>query len=178
MVSQLRSTGANLASIATITLNPQEHVSFFPLSHEGFVLISLGESTVQINGREDSLHLGDAKQLKGEEPLTLSNSLSSSAKFGLIKIKHSSQNLTITSTKLERGEELEDASDRNQTLLIAVTSLHLRDIRDMNDEDELSKPGKAAWLHLLKGQARWISPGMHRLRNFSEASVQFVTIEW
>jgi hypothetical protein len=51
----------------------------------------------------------------------------------LINVVAETQSLTIESTTLARNQELEDASDRNATLLVAITSLRLRDVRNLTD---------------------------------------------
>lgn len=131
-----------------------------------------------IDGQSTTLKAGDYKKIPGTQSLELAQSGLTTVPFVLIKVVAATQSLTIEATTLARNQELEDASDRNATLLVAITSLRLHDVRNLADEGEHWKSGPQRTIELQQGQTVWLMQGMHRLRNSGNTATQFVTVEW
>lgn len=146
-------------------------------THKGFVLVALGDCSVLINGHTNNLKAGDHKEVSGGI-LELAPAPSKPTELVLVEVLSASQPLTVQSTTLARNQEVEDASDRNLTLLVAVDALRLSDVRDLSEEEEPWKSAPAKAINLQKGQTVWLQQGMHRLRNAGRTTSRFVTIEW
>jgi hypothetical protein len=97
--------------------------------------------------------------------LELAQSVLTTIPFVLIKVIAATQPLTVEATTLARNQELEDASDRNATLLVAITPLRLHDVRNLAGEGEHWKSGSQKTIELQQGHTVWLTQGMHRLRN-------------
>ncbi|MGI9102604.1 MAG: hypothetical protein ACR2IF_09200 [Terriglobales bacterium] len=69
-------------------------------------------------------------------------------------------------TTLAPGQRFEAASERGNTLLVAITPVELAD-------DTTS--GK---IMLRAGEARWIASGIHRWKNLGRRAAQYVTVEF
>jgi hypothetical protein len=96
----------------------------------------------------------------------------------LVEVVSARQPLTIEATTLAPNQELEDASDRNSTLLVAIAPLRLRDVSDLAEEGVPWKAGPQRRIELQKGETAWLNKGMHRVRNAGNSVARFVTIEW
>src|SRR5664280_590839 len=99
------------------------------------------------------------------------------ARLILVEPKMSAQPLTIRTTTLNTHQQLQDATDRNDTLLIAISPVRLRGVRNVADESEW-KPNRPEFWALPTGGVRWVRSGMYRLTNLLPRAVQFVTVEW
>lgn len=71
----------------------------------------------------------------------------------------------------------DDASDRNATLVVALTSCLVADTRNVPDESTWI-PGKQEVVSLHKADVRWIRPGIHHLRSLGRHSCRLISIEW
>ncbi len=142
------------------------------------VLIALEDCLLSIDGKSNRLEAGDYKEVDRGSNLTIDSTGSRPTQLVLIEVLSASQPLTIGSTTLASHEQLEDASDRNPTLLVAVSSLRLNDVRHLAKEDEPWKSDHLPTIKLQKGQAVWLKRGIHRLHNDRETVARFVTIEW
>ena len=169
---------SRLAEVSLIRLNQETKLSFQPISEQGFVLVAIRDCSVLIDGRSTLLKAGDHKTISGRQSLELAQSGSTPVSLVLIKVVTATQPLTIETTTLARNQELEDASDRNTTLLIAIVPLRLSDVRDQADADEPWKSGSQKTIELQQGQTTWLMRGMHRLRNSGNTTIRFVTVEW
>jgi hypothetical protein len=179
-MSWAASSGSNsrLAEVSLITLNQETKLSFQSLSNQGFVLVAVRDCSVLIDGQSTTLKAGDYKKIPGTQSLELTQSGLTTVPFVLIKIVAATQPLTIEATTLARNQELEDTSGRNATLLVAITSLRLHDVRNLAGEGEHWKSSSQKIIELQQGHTVWLTQGMHRLRNSGNTATQFVTVEW
>lgn len=148
------------------------------LGNKNFIVVPLQDCAILINGQRTTLKRGDFREVNAGEDLSLSPLSAASPRLALIQVVASSQALTITSESLAAHEVMEDASDRNQTLVIALDRLEIRDETDLAGEGEPSKPGGMRVLRLQRGGTGWLNQGMHRVRNARSTVARFVTIEW
>ena len=93
----------------------------------------------------------------------------------VVEPKTTHQPLTITSLSLDT--ELEDASDSNETLLIAISACRLQDTRNTGDESEWI-PSRPEIISLKAGHMRWLRAGTHHLENLGSDKSKLVEIEW
>jgi hypothetical protein len=77
-------------------------------------------------------------------------------------------NVTLAGTTLAAGESFRSAPERDDMLLVAVTSLEVQDEASEND-----KP-----ISLNAGEATWIRSGRHQFKNIGAAPARFVTLEF
>ena len=166
------------AEATLINLAPHTPQHFQPSSGNGFVVLSLSGTTLLIDNRPFTLQPGDTRVISGKQALTLEDQSASPAQVVLVTIDTATQNLTITKTNLDPNAQSEDASDRNDTLVIALSSLTLRDVRDLAEEGDSWKSSPPTTVSLSPGQTSWLKPGMHRLTNLSQTKASLVTIEW
>ena len=150
----------------------------FEVAHEGFVIVALEDCLVVINAQKDTLKAGDHKEFRSGDILEISPAHPMSPRFVVVDVLRTSQPLTIAAEDLATGQKLEDASEKNETLLIALDTFQIRDERDLADEGEPWKPSHARFLHLHRGEAAWLKHGMHRLRNTGNTAARFISIEW
>jgi len=169
---------SSFARVSLVTLSGHATLSFHPVSNQGFILVAIKDCSVVINGQRSVMKTGGYKRVTGGQNLALVQTDSKPISLVLVKVVSTAQSLTVEATKLESHEELEDASDQNATLLIAINSMQLDDVRDLAGEDEHWKSGPKRTLQLLAGQNAWLKPGIHRLRNSGNTEAQFVTVEW
>ena len=85
------------------------------------------------------------------------------------------QELTVGPFVLNNA--IENASDRNATLLVAVTDARFSDTRNLGDESEWI-PSKPNIIVMNYGSVRWIRPGIHHFKNFGPITARLVSIEW
>jgi hypothetical protein len=150
----------------------------FEPNHQRFVIVALTDCSVVIDGKMIVLKGGEFTEELGEVSLKLAPAGDTTPILVLVNILSSSQPLTIKSTKLEPQQQLEDASDRNRTLLIALSDLLLRDERDLAEEGEPWRSSPARRIRLRSGNVVWLRHGMHRVQNTGNASARYITIEW
>ena len=99
-------------------------------------------------------------------------------RLALVEVVASSQALTVISRTLTAHQEFEDASSRNQTLVIALDSLQITDEQNLAPEGEPWKSSKTREVRLQRGETAWLNQGMHRVRNAGSTVARFITIEW
>jgi hypothetical protein len=163
--------------VSLLKLNPHEPDHFRSTSSNGFVLVALQDCSMLIDGGSATLRAGDFRRMDGHT-IDLANVSSIPADLVLIRIDRATQPLTIELGELNPRQQLEDASDRNDTLIVALTPVTLRDVRDLSAEDENWKSAPASMIRVQAGQTAWLTPGMHRLRNLGATKARFITIEW
>lgn len=95
------------------------------------------------------------------------------ARLVLIDPKTLHQELTVGAFPLD----VQDGSDRNDTLLVAVSDCHFRDIRNLGDESEW-KPGEPEIIAMKSGTVRWVRAGIHHFKNLGSRMAKAVSIEW
>jgi hypothetical protein len=168
----------SLAKVSSVTLNGETKLSFQPSSNEGFVVVAIQDCALLINGKSTTLRAGDYTRVPGKQSLELVQSGPITVPIVLVEIVSAQQPLTINATTLAPNGVLEDASDRNSTLLVAIDPLLLRDVRDLAEEGEPWKSSPQRKIELQKGQTVWLKKGIHRVRNAGSSEARFVTIEW
>jgi hypothetical protein len=84
---------------------------------------------------------------------------------------------TLAETTLEPGQSLQEASNRNDTLLVAVRPLQLdHEMIPRNaSQQAVSNPARLA---LGAGGVAWLPEGRHRLSNLGDQAARFITIEF
>ena len=118
---------------------------------------------------------GEAEVVGVDEQLVFQGQTGQGVRLIIVKPKGQHQDLTV-SHFLASGS-LEDASDRNATLLVAVTACRFRDTPNLSDESEWV-PGKPIIVAMKVGTVRWIRPGMHHFKNLGSIAAKLVSIEW
>jgi quercetin dioxygenase-like cupin family protein len=146
----------------------------------GSVWIALTGGTLAYGA--DSTHrpiqAGDAAFLPAGRTVSLLSTAEKPMRLVVVTLKQrSQQDLTVQLTTLKPGGELQDASDRNETLLVPISAVRLRDIRNLGDESEW-KPSAPDVVGLTSGQVRWIRAGVHHIKNLASSPSVFVTVEW
>ena len=120
------------------------------------------------------LQAGDAEFSDSTENLQFRVSEGSHAAVLVVRLKAPlAQKLTIE----QISPSFEDASDRNQTLLVAITDCHFRDTRNIGDESEWI-PSKPNVVMMRAGEVKWIRPGIHHFENLGGSAARLVSIEW
>ena len=181
-------SGASAAAVSDVTFTTPAQVSelklargasavIHSLSNKGVVLVAVQTAQLSVNGGQLELKSGSVKQLEGNRDLTVTASSGDSVHLVVVNVRAASQPLTIQPTKLGGRETLEDASDRNRTLLIAISPLRLS---DRIERDDLGGPhwGQLRTIDLNPGETVWLCPGIHRLRNENKQLIAFTTVEW
>jgi hypothetical protein len=171
-------TKENLAKVSFLKIDQEKVLSLQPLSEVGIILLALDTCSIKVNGQPVELRSGERKFLHGRRTVILAPFGSGSVSLVAVNIVTAAQALTFDSLEILPRKELEDGSDRNDTLLVALAPLKLREVRDLSDEDEPWKSGPPRMIELEKGQFTWLKPGVHRLRNTGNSAARFVTIEW
>jgi len=150
----------------------------FKLDHKGLLVIALEDCSVVINGHRDALKAGDYKEFRTGDSVELSPAASTNPQLVLVDVLEASQPLTILPGNLAVHQELEDASDRNQTLLIALDILQISYEQNLAVEGEPWKSSHTRTVRLHRGETAWLEKGMHRMRNTGNTAARFITIEW
>ena len=162
--------------IARVSIVKLSHAVKF--GHKNLIVVPLEDCAVLINGHRTALKKGEYKEVNAGDDFSLSPVSTESPRLALVEVGALSQALTITSQSLAAHQELEDASDRNQTLIVALDSLEISDEQNSADEGEPWKPSKIRVIRLQRGETGWLNHGMHRVRNAGGAGARFITIEW
>ena len=76
--------------------------------------------------------------------------------------------ITLAGTTLTADQSFTGARNRDDSLLVALTQLQLRDLAD----------GGSSGLQLNPGEVSWIKAGRHQFRNVGQNTARFVTIEF
>src|ERR1022692_3343727 len=150
-----------------------------PTTSYGAVWIALDDNATITRGHATAtanrVRAGDAKTVEHGADVQFRNDNQSTARLIIVEVKEASQELTIG--LFDVTTSLEDASDRNDTLLVAVSALQLRDTWNTGDESEWL-PSKPNNIRMNPGDARWIRPGIHHLKNLGRRPAKFVLVEW
>jgi len=145
----------------------------------GTVWISLdsGVFVEALDGNARPTAVGEAHAITAGQIVTFRGRQPSGGRL-IVLVPHAiHQPLTVLSQTLSPGSEQDDASSRNETLIVAVTPVGLRDTWNIGDESSWI-PSAPRIINLRPEQASWLPPGTHHLRNVLKAPSQFVTVEW
>ena len=173
-----------------ISINPKATVFRVDLetgeSHEfiagtyGGIWVALDHAVVitsHVNGEEvrSEIQPGAAKAVDPKMSLRFQSRTPSGASVIWVQANLPHQELTVSSFTIDKS--LDDGSDRNATLLIALTDCRLDDVMNLGDESRWI-PGRHTVLSLPRGSARWVRPGIHHLRRIGSVPARIVLIEW
>jgi hypothetical protein len=165
------------AQVSRLLIQPKNSRLVRALSAEGLIFIALKDCSLVVNGEELILRRGEFKQIPGSKTLEVGSIHGVSADLLLVNIRKTLQPLTIELTDLDGNQSLEDASDRNTTLLVAISSVKLCDTLNVGDESGWL-PGKSRFISLRSGEARWVRAGIHHFKNRNADLAKFITVEW
>ncbi len=164
--------------VTRIDLAPDE--AYTPTKEQGgAVWIALDSLVLKTNkGGQDSIKLvrrGESASVDPEASAQFGAESGRASHMLLVEPKTVHQELTVSPFVLSGS--LEDASDRNATLLIALSNCHFRDTRNLGDESEWV-PSKPEMVVMMAGGVKWIRPGIHHFRNLGSSPARMVSIEW
>lgn len=162
-------TRIDISHGATYTL-PKDQIGDVWIAIDSVELVTIKDG----KGSRKLLDAGDSAIVRSEEQLLFRQKSTRSARLVIVRPKSSHQDLTVESFILD---SLEDASDRNATLLVAISDCHFRDTRDLGDENG-SLLGKPDAVLMKSGSARWILPGIHSFKTIGPTVAKLVSIEW
>lgn len=134
---------------------------------------------ITTNGITRAVSVGDKGEVSGDDYASFHNAAEKTSRLVLVEIKSAMQKLTVEPESLMPGNVLEDASARNDTLLVAISALKLRHIWNRKeDEGKPWKESKPEIMIMRPGDVRWVRSGVHTFENLLRTTVRFVTIEW
>jgi hypothetical protein len=171
-------SNSGLATVSEIFVNPGAEAKIKGVSAQGLVIVALKNCSMFINGKGVSLKSGSYNRLVGKHGVKLTQAGAVPIPLVIVYVLSARQPLTIEGTMLDSYQELDDASSRNSTLIIAINDLELSDVRDLADEGDRWKSSPQQRIFLQAGQTSWLKSGIHRLKNVGSTSARFVSIEW
>jgi hypothetical protein len=142
-------------------------------SPNGAIWIAL-DNTTAIGDRK--LAVGDTQAVAPGKTVQFS-CLKGRARIVVVYIKSATQPVTVDAISLKDREEWQDASARRDRLLIAVSSLNLRDTWNLAADSQW-KPSKPENIRLKPAAAQWIKAGTHHLKNMQVGEARFAAAEW
>lgn len=144
-----------------------------------FVVVAVSDSSLVLNGEPIFLKAGEHKTFLRQRHLQLSQSGENALPVVVVEVLAWKQELTIERCTLTAHQQQEDASDRNATLLIAITAVKLKDERNSGKGDDGPWiAGSKRNILLTPGASTWLKAGEHRIQNLRDTAAQFVTVEW
>jgi hypothetical protein len=167
-----------LAVISRAQLRGGKNMSVKPLSAIGVILLAIENCTVEVNGSPVQLMAGERRFVHGKETVKVSSSSPQTASLLIVNVRRARQAQTFDRIELASGKVMEDASTRNETLVVNLEPLRLRDIINRSDEDEPPSYSQPRVIELGAGETAWLEPGMHHITNVGASTARFVTIEW
>ena len=166
------------ALVTRVQLSPGESF-IMPDDQTGSIWVSLDPLVLvtRKDGRQNKRNVlaGNTGTIIAGETLTFEIEIGLHAQLIIVKPKMPQQDLTVG--PFLQSNSLEDASGRNATLLIAISSSQFQDIRNLGDESEW-KPGKPDIVTMRSGSVRWIRSGIHHFKNLGPNPAKLVAIEW
>ena len=164
--------------VTQINLSPGESYSV-PKDDSGAVWTVLDPALIATkkDGSPSSkpIRPGDAAVVGVDEELVFQGQTGQPVRVVFVKPKGPHQELTVG--RFLASGSLEDASDRNATLLVATSASCFRDTRNLGDESEWV-PGKPIIVAMKAGTVRWIRPGIHHFKNLGSTAAKLVSVEW
>jgi hypothetical protein len=150
-----------------------------PQSQNGVVWVAIDTASLltmrggQRNTRQ--IHAGDSGMRGTGEELQFRADGGSRGRLVVIHPKTQHQELTVGPFDITTS--LEDASDRNATLLVAITDCRFRDVRNLGDESTW-KSSRPQVVEMMAGSVKWIAPGIHHFENTGRTPAKLLSIEW
>ena len=181
---------AALAQQSHVLLNDQKVVATeievssaepytLPEGRNGAIWVALTPVTLfkVKDGKQNSWNVqaGDAEMSGSNEVVQFRAGGGSPARLVVIHPRAPHQELTVEPFVMR--DSIEDASERNQTLFVAITDCHFQDTRNLGDESRWT-PSKPETVRMKAGSVKWIQPGIHHFKNIRQAPAKLVSIEW
>ncbi len=167
-------------SVTVIDVTPAGEYKVEGARPHGSVWVALSDGALLLQGASSAVrtvHAGEAEFVAGGTGVSFRSAANRPTRLIVVAVKRRSQELTVHTTELKAGRELHDASDRNDTLLIPVSTVRLLDVRNLGDESEW-KPSGPEVIRMLPGQVGWVRAGIHHFKNLLASPCAFVTVEW
>lgn len=89
-----------------------------------------------MNDKKVTVDTGDHRRILKRTVVKLAKPGASSSHLLLIQLSAESQALTFEKFSLAGHRELEDGSDRNATMIVALGKIRLRTLKNLGDESE------------------------------------------
>lgn len=131
------------------------------LPKSGFREISLGEAGTLTSGM--SAEFRNARQTVG--------------RLVVIDIKRSLNVVMPEVLDLKPGKSAEQATPDDGTVLVAISSLKLKELLEVGEPDA-PVPGPSYLVSMHPGDVRWLEPGMREFTNLLGTPVRFVLVGW
>lgn len=150
-----------------------------PDDQAGAVWISLDPLVLAI--KKDGLQskrkvaAGKAETVLSGEHLAFEIATGPHARLVVVKPKMPHQDLTVG--PFLQSSSLEDASDRNATLLVAISSCRFRETKNLGNESDWI-PSKPVTILMKAGSVKWIGPGIYHFKNLELTAAKLISIEW
>lgn len=169
--SRARATTVEIPQSGTYTLqsNAAKGSVWVALEDARFVITDAGVS------QNKTVSAGDTGKVPPGNSVQFQNEKQGPARLIIVDVKTSLQDLTVQAFSISGS--LLDASDRNETLIIALAPLRLRDVWNTGNESRW-RPSKPEIIRMGAGDVRWIRPGIHHFSNQLRTLAKFVFIEW
>lgn len=192
----------DMVSVYSLELPPGRRASVFENTHD-IIWIALSPGRLVISGRDGAntpiaLQSGDARFYPSFRTAAIANHGAQTFRGVLIQIKPRGLaascdcdsdaqqsvcgcaraaplpemwavgigSLVVGGTSLAPGQAFQRPGRRGDTLLVAVSNLVLAD------------DAASATINLRSGEVRWLTRGLHKLRNTSSAPVRYITVEF
>lgn len=167
------------AQVAAVNIPPAATYAAHTKAPKGAVWIAVGALEVTTGAATRTVLPGDAGTLPTGASLDFRNVSEMPVRLIVINVKSDINEPTVQTFGLAAGQTLEEASEANETLLVAVSGLKLRDVWNLEeDEGRPWRPSKPVLITIGPGDVRWVRAGTHEFTNLLSTKVRFVTIEW
>lgn len=174
---------ASKARLLHVDLLPGQSYRVTGAAKFGAVVIWLSGSGVCGESSETSSRVG--RVIKSDDPCLVPNggakvfrnTTDRAIPMTIVEVLQQDQPLTVLKGVLKPLAELVDASERNYTLLIALTPLRLRAVRESTETSGATST-KTKILQLGAKDTFWLEPGIYSLTNMLHRKCLFVTVEW
>jgi hypothetical protein len=121
------------------TLHGSDPLNIKPLSRIEVILLAVDDCAIMVNGSPVALKSGERRFVHGRQTVNVSSSDKRPALLVVVNVRTARQAQAFDRIELLPGKVTEDASARNETLLVALVPLRLRDIIDNSGEGEPTK---------------------------------------
>jgi len=167
------------ARVALIRVSDEAPYNLAAPEPNGAVWVALDDSAVVDSGDGGARKVlaGVPETLGARQKVIFAAQGDKVVRIIVVEPRKTQQPLTVETLALSAHQELQDASDRNDTLLIALSPLRLRDVWNVGDESDW-KPSKPRVLLMPTGAVTWLRSGMHHLTNLLGTDAKFLTLEW
>jgi hypothetical protein len=172
-----QAVGTHLATASYVTVNSHTKVRIKPRSSLGVLLIATEKCSLLIDGQIANMEAGDHKRVRKPQEVELPKTAAISAHLVLVQVDKQAQPLSFEKFTLAGHQELEDGSDENDTLIVALSDVRLRTVKNLGTESEWL-PGPPQMITLKRGETYWQAPGTYHFRNTSAEPANFLMVEW